>query len=338
MNATYAGGGPVEAPGAGGGQPARPAPEAEALLERLAELGLRPYSEVGVLAARHAVESARWMQGGRPDGVAVREVLADGGDGPLPVRVYHPDPGSVLPLTVWFHGGGWVTGSVAFADRPCRAVALASRTVVASVEYRRAPETPFPGPVDDAVAATGWLTGHAEGLGADGSRVAVAGDSAGGTLAAAVARRLRGAPAPARQLLVYPPLAPPDPAAHPSWARYGTGHLLTRADMTWFWRHYLGGTDPDTPGAAPPDAAPLLADDLDGLAPASIAVAGCDPLRDEGVAYAGRLAAAGVPTRLREWPDMVHGFLGMGGELRRTAELIAWIADELNGEDAWASR
>lgn len=308
---------------------AAPAPEAAAVLRRLAELGMRPYDEIGVLGARHAVEASRWMQGERPGGVAVREVLADGGDGPLPVRVYHPDPGAELPLTVWFHGGGWVTGSIAWADRPCRAIALASRTVVASVEYRRAPETPFPGPVDDAVAATRWLTAHAGELGADGGRVAVAGDSAGGALAAAAARRLRGGPGPRRQVLVYPPLAPPDPEAHPSWARYGEGHLLTRADMSWFWRHYLGGE----PAAVPPDAAPLLAGDPGGVPPASIAVAGCDPLRDEAVAYAGRLRAAGVEVRLREWPGMIHGFLGMAGELGHAAELVDWIAAELNREE-----
>lgn len=300
------------------------APEAADLLRRLTELGMRPYDEIGVLRARHAVEASRWMQGERTEGVTPRDVLVAGGAGRLPARVYHPAPGTTLPLTVWFHGGGWVAGSVAYADGPCRAVARASGTVVVSVEYRRAPETPFPGPLDDCVAATTWLAGHAVEVGADASRLAVAGDSAGGNLAAATARRLRGRLAIARQVLAYPVLAPPDPVTHPSYVRNGEGYMLTRADMAWFWRHYLGGRD-----GVPTDAAPLLADELEGLAPASIAVAGHDPLRDEGVAYAERLRDAGVDTRLREWPEMIHGFLGMAGELPQTAELIAWIADEL---------
>ena len=283
-----------------------------------------------MLRARHAVEASRWMQGERPGGVTTRDVLVAGGGGRLPARVYHPEPGTTLPLTVWFHGGGWVTGSVAFSDGPCRAIARAARSVVVSVEYRRAPETPFPGPVDDAVAATTWLAEHATDLGADAGRLAVAGDSAGGNLAAAVARRARAdGLALDRQVLVYPALAPPDPVAHPSYERNAEGYLLTRADMTWFWQHYLDEHGLDRP--PPPDAAPLLADDLAGLAPASIAVAGFDPLHDEGVAYAERLRAAGVDARLHDWPDMIHGFLGMAGELSRTGELVAWIADELRG-------
>lgn len=305
------------------------APEAADLLRRLTELGMRPYDEIGVLRARHAVEASRWMQGDRPEGVATRDLLAAGGDGEVPVRVYRPRPGTTSPLTVWFHGGGWVAGSVAHADRPCRALARASGTVVASVEYRRPPETPFPGPLDDAEAATVWLAEHAAELGADPDRVVVGGDSAGGNLAAAVARRVRGRLALARQVLVYPALAPPDPVAHPSHARNGEGYLLTGADMAWFWRHYLDRDRLDGELEIPPDAAPLLADELGDLAPASIAVAGFDPLHDEGVAYAGRLRAAGVDTHLQDWPEMIHGFLGMAGELPQTAELVAWLADEL---------
>ncbi|MCD2197970.1 alpha/beta hydrolase [Actinomycetospora endophytica] len=303
------------------------APEAADLLRRLIELGMRPYDEIGVLRARHAVESSRWMQGDKLEGVSTRDVLVAGGDGRVPARVYHPDPGTTLPLTVWFHGGGWVAGSVAYADRPCRAIAKESGTVVVSVEYRRPPETPFPGPLDDAVAATTWLAEHAADLGADATHLTIAGDSAGGNLAAAAARRLRGRLDLQRQLLVYPALAPPDPEKHPSHSHFAQGYMLTAQDMAWFWRHYLDGRDPVAP--VPPDAAPLFTEDLDGLAPTSIAVAGFDPLRDEGMAYAERLRDAGIDVHLREWPEMIHGFLGMGGELAQTAELIAWIAGEL---------
>ncbi len=293
------------------------APEAADLLRRLTELGLRPYAEVGVLAARHAVEASRWMQGEKVT-VATTDLLVDGGDGRLPARLYHPEPGTTLPLTVWFHGGGWVTGSVANADRPCRAIAHRARTALLSVEYRRAPETPFPGPVDDAEAATRWAIEHAAGLGADPDHVVVAGDSAGGTLAAAVARRLREQVT--RQVLVYPPLVPPGPGGYPA---HNEGHLLTHADMAWFWEHYLAGREPTA------DAAPLLTEDVHGLPPLSLAVAGFDPLHDEGVAYADRLRAAGVDVELRDWPDMIHGFLGMAGELPHTTALIEWIGHEI---------
>lgn len=297
------------------------APEAADLLRRLEELGLRPYAEIGVLGARHAVEASRWMQGPKPDGVATRDVLADGADGRLPVRIYRPDRITAPSLVAWFHGGGWVAGSILYADRMCRALARAAGVVVASVEYRRPPETPFPGPLDDAEAATAWLAAHAGELDTDPARLVAAGDSAGGNLAAAVARRRPDLVA--RQLLVYPALAPPDPRAYPSQERNAEGYLLTRADMAWYWEHYLDGRAPSA------DAAPLLADDLGGLPPASIAVAGFDPLYDEGVAYAERLRAAGVAVALRDWPDMIHGFLGMAGELPRAAELFAWLADEI---------
>lgn len=305
------------------------APEAADLLRRLREMGARPYPELGVLRARAAVESSRWMQGPKPDGVAVREILVGGASGRLPARVYRPeprDPDGPAGLVVWFHGGGWVTGSVAAADRPCRAIAAASGCVVVSVEYRLAPENPFPAPVEDCLAATAWLAGHARELGADPERLVVAGDSAGGNLAAAVAllARERGGPVPARQVLVYPALAPPDPDAHPSHRENADGYSLTRADMDWFWEHYLSAHE----GPVPAAAAPLLAGDLGGLPPASIAVAGFDPLRDEGLAYGRRLEQGGVGAHVREWPDVIHGFLWMAGELPQSAELVTWLAAE----------
>ncbi|MFR9805044.1 alpha/beta hydrolase [Pseudonocardia sp. RS010] len=310
-----------------------PAPEVVDLLDRLRDKGMRTYPEVGVLRARGIVESSRWMQGERRDGVATRDLLVGGAAGRLPARVYDPGVGAGAPLVVYLHGGGWVTGSVAVADRPCREIAAASGAVVVSVEYRRAPETPFPGPVEDALAATAWAAEHAAELGGDPARLVVAGDSAGGNLAAATAlmARDRGGPTIARQVLVYPVLEPPDPVAHPSYAENAEGFMLTAADMAWFWAHYLDGA------AVVPEAAPLRAPDLAGLPPASIAVAGLDPLRDEGIVYAERLRSAGVDVRLREWEGLVHGFLWMAGELPQAADLVSWIGDELKGA-TWASR
>ncbi len=302
-------------------------PEAADLLHRLRQMGMRSYPEMGVLRARATVESSRWMQGERPEGVTARDVLVSGAAGRIPARVYHPEPGTRLPLVVWFHGGGWVTGSVAVADWPCRAIASAAQVVVVSVEYRLAPETPFPGPVEDAAAATAWLCGHADQLGADATRMVVAGDSAGGNLAAAVAVLARdgGGPPIAGQVLVYPALSPPDPEAHPSYRENAEGYMLTAADMAWFWAHYLDAGA----GVVPAAAAPLRIADATGLPRASIVVAGFDPLRDEGIAYAELLRAAGIEARLREWPGLIHGFLWMAGELPQAAELVSWIADEL---------
>lgn len=300
--------------------PARLDPEAADLLERLHAMGMRPFEQLGgVLRARSAVESGRWMQGAPVEIASVRDVLVDGDAGRLPARVYHPSPGRTLPLVVYLHGGGWVAGSVAAADRPCRALALAARCVIVSVEYRLAPETPFPGPPRDCAAAVRWLAGHAGELGADGARLAVAGDSAGGNLAAATTLLLRdeGGPPIAHQLLVYPVL---DRAgAYPSRSENAEGHVLTSGSVGWFWDHYLA----DPADASHPYASPLHAEHLRGLPPATIVVAGFDPLRDEGVAYAERLAADGVPADLREWPGMIHGFLWMAGELEAGRALIA---------------
>jgi acetyl esterase len=294
-------------------------PEAAALLVKLQEMGMRPYEDLGgVLRARSAIESGRWMQGEKAE-IHTRDVLVAGDAGRLPARVYHPEPGAVLPLVVHFHGGGWVGGSIAAADRPCRALALAAHCVIVSVEYRLAPENPFPAPLRDCVAATRWLAAHAAEIGADGARLAVMGDSAGGNLAAATALVLRdeGGPVITHQVLLYPALD--QGGSYPSRAENATGHLLTAGSMDWFRAHY--GADP-----ADPYASPLRAPSLAGLPPATIVVAGFDPLRDEGVAYADRLRADGVAADLLEWPGMVHGFFWMAGELQAARDLTDHLA------------
>ena len=228
----------------------------------------------------------------------------------IAARLYRPRAGR-LPLVVYFHGGGWVVGSVPLSDTFCRALANASGCAVLSVEYRLAPEHPYPAAVDDAYAAAAWSALHADELGCDPARLAVAGSSAGGTLAAVVAlmARDRGGPPLALQLLHVPVTDHELDTA--SYRSYATGHGLTRAAMCWFWDHYL--PDPAARGAA--YASPLRAADLGGLPPAVVVTAECDPLHDEGSAYAARLREGGVPVTHLDYPGMVHAFLSWTGEI-----------------------
>jgi len=204
---------------------------------------------------------------------------------------------------VFFHGGGWVVGTLDTYDPLCRALAAATPAVVVSVDYRLAPEHRWPAAVEDAYAATLWASHNAAALGGAQHRLAVAGDSAGGNLAAVVALGARdlGGPAIAFQLLVYPVL---DAAADTaSWREYADGFYLTADGMRWYWDHYLGGAD----GRAP-DASPLRAAFVGGLPPALVIGAECDILRDEGEAYAARLAEAGIDARASRHAGVVHGF------------------------------
>ena len=234
----------------------------------------------------------------------VRDVVIDAAHG-VSGRLYRPHVGSP-PLIVYFHGGGWVVGSIALSDAFCRSLANASRAAVLSVEYRLAPEHRYPAAVDDASSALTWAAAHASELGVDAARLVVAGSSAGGTLAAVAARRAaeRGGPRLALQVL-HVPVTDHD-FARPSYRAYATGHGLTRAAMEWFWDHYA----PDRARRDEPDASPLRAADLRGLPPAIVITAECDPLRDEGAEYAARLGAAGVAVTQREYSGMVHAFMG----------------------------
>ncbi len=225
-----------------------------------------------------------------------------GGDGPLPARVYHPGGAGPLPTVVLLHGGGWVIGDLETHDTTARAIAGYARAVVVSVAYRLAPEHPFPAAVEDALAATRWVSRHLSSLG--GTEVlAVAGDSAGGNLAAVVAQELRTRIA--AQLLVYP--ATDVAGDHPSRVENGTGYFLDTETMEWFLRLYAG----ERPVVGP-RLAPLLQDDFAGVAPAVVVTAEYDPLRDEGEAYAEKMRAAGVRVELRRFDGLIHGFFDMG--------------------------
>lgn len=239
--------------------------------------------------------------------------------GPVPVRVYRPRqvPGNG-PVTLFIHGGGWVFGDLESHDGLCRALAEASRVVVIAVGYRRAPESPFPGPVEECLRVAEWLAANGAELGVDGTRLAVAGDSSGANIAAAmtVAARDAGGPRIAFQCLAYPATDPS--LSTGSHAEYADDPFLSRDEMAWYWDQYT------TPGQrADARAAVARNRDLSGLPPAAVITAGHDPLRDEGLAYAGALRSAGVPVTVHHYPEMPHGFLLFGRYLDRTGEAIA---------------
>jgi acetyl esterase len=237
---------------------------------------------------------------------AVRDLQVAGAQGERLVRLYTPSAARKLPLIVFFHGGGFVICNVGMYDDLCKLLANYSGCAVASVEYRLAPETPFPGALEDCYAALEALVARAEELGIDPGRVAVAGDSAGGNLAAATALLSldRKGPTLRYQGLIYPCVDPQ--CGSDSAKSLGTGYLLTRSGMLWFWGHYLQSAADQTN----PLAAPLRAS-VAGLPPATVITAEFDPLRDEGEAYADRLRAAGVEVTGRRYLGMIHGFVSM---------------------------
>jgi acetyl esterase len=264
-------------------------PEIQAILDEMNAAPGPPPHEIPVDQARinHATEAARLCGEGEP----VAEVR-DHRVGDVLVRTFRPEGEGRLPVVVYLHGGGWMMGTLDTYDALLRALANASGAIVAGVEYRLAPEHRFPAALDDSLAAIRWAAANV------GSPLALAGDSAGGNLAAVAARRLREVVR--YQVLIYPVIEPNFETA--SYREFSEGHGLSSASMQRFWRLYLDGADPTEP-----DASPLHAD-LAGVAPAYVLTAEEDVLRDEGEAYARALRAAGVPTELVRWPGTIHGF------------------------------
>jgi acetyl esterase/lipase len=254
----------------------------------------------------------------------------DGPGGSIPIRIYTPRglaSGEKLPVLVWFHGGGYVIGDLDTHDSACRALANETDCIVVAVDYRLAPENKFPAAVEDCFAAFKWVIKNAATINADGARVAVGGDSAGGNLATVVSILARNAGLPniVFQLLIYPVTAPePETKSHHAFAE---GYLLTRKTITWFFTHYIRNVKDTTDFRY----APLEADDLSSLPPALVIVAGYDPLRDEGVEYAEALIHAGNRVRLSNYEGMVHGFYLMGGMVdtsrRAISESAAMLRD-----------
>jgi acetyl esterase len=280
------------------------------LLLVLAERGKAGLGDRTVPSRRRAVmRRATALVMPRAKGVHAVDRTIPGPAGPLPVRVYRSLAAPAEPpAIVYFHGGGWVVGDLDTHDGSCRLLARETGAVVMAVDYRLAPEHPFPAAVDDALAAFRWAAANPRELACRPGAVAVMGDSAGGTLAAVVCQQARdlGGAMPVAQGLVYP--GTDLRMMTRSMDAYAQGFYLTREDIAWFQDQYV----PDAATRLDPRASPLLAEDLSGLPTAHVWTAGFDPLRDEGRAYADRLAASGVVARYRCLDDQIHGFFGMG--------------------------
>jgi len=297
------------------------------LLLRLQKLARADLVADSVEQSRALLDAGRHLVSGKPiEPVSVREIAVPTPDGDLPATLYTPVG---LPeqsgLLVFFHGGGWVIGTRASHDNAVRFLAKHAGVRVLSIEYRLAPEFPFPAAAEDALAAFEYAVAKASDLGADPERIAVGGDSAGGNLAAVTSQEAlrRGGPLPAFQLLIYP--ATDFAQRYRSQDLFAENLFLTDEDMKWFQGHYI----PEGADLTDPRLSPLRAADVSGLPPALVVTAGFDPLRDEGEAYAEKLREAGVPVAVRRHEDLIHGFINFTGVGTRFREALAEIAGAL---------
>lgn len=301
-------------------------PQIEILLKQLAaEDGPAPESRT--VAENRAAGRAFATLAGAPEPVAdVRDTTAAADGRDIPVRIYRPvtepDAGP-LPVTLFFHGGGWVFGDLDTQDQIARTVAGRSGTIVVSVDYRLAPEHRFPAATDDAYAALTWVADNAAGFGGDRERIAVFGESAGGNLAAALAQESlrRGGPRITLQVLAYPAVDRFDDSS--SMYENMTGPVLSRSYLEWFWGAYLSTPDQ----GADPRVSPARSDELAGLPPAVIATAENDPLRDQGDRYARKLADAGVPVQHLPVKGAIHGFLSFTGSVQLSRDILNQLSD-----------
>ncbi len=300
-------------------------PEAAALLAEIEAAGVPAWSALSVEGARRVEDEVFSAGMGEPPVEAVRDLSIPGPAGDVGLRAYSPADAESAPTLVFYHGGGWVLGTLDGVDDVCREIAVRAGAVVLSVDYRRAPEHRFPTQVEEAHAAAAWAAEHADAFGGDPDRVAVGGTSAGGNLAAATAllARERGGPDLAGQVLCYP--VTDHRFDTDSYREHGDFSLLSRADMEWFWDQYLRS---DVDGLNPL-ASPLRAPDCSDLPPATVLTAGFDPLRDEGAAYADRLRDAGVPVEHREYDRLPHGYLSLTDEVAAADDAMSWLAERV---------
>ena len=297
-------------------------PQAKALLDEFAAAGAPPPWEVPLADLRAGFdELSAALAAPAPEVARVEDRTVPGPDGAIPIRLYWPesDGDGALPVLVHFHGGGFVLLGLDAYDPICKMLCAGADCIVVGVGYRKAPENKFPKAADDSWAATRWVAANCAEFGGDAGRIAVAGDSAGGCLAAGVTHRARAAGGPALvfQLLVYPLTDFAGDTA--SYRAFGEDHLVTTEMMNWYAECYLNDeTEKDDPLASP-----LRSADFAGLPPAFILTAGCDPLRDEGVTYGEKLRAAGVPVEHRDYPDQIHVFWSFGARIDAAADAHA---------------
>jgi acetyl esterase len=313
--------------------PARRSPEGielevqtQALLWLMRLTGEPDLAEGGVKRARRRMDRTGSLLATLVDDVTTEDRAVPGAAGPRRVRVYTPANarGRAAPALVWFHGGGFVIGSVESSDGVCRALASRAGVVVLSVDYRLAPEHQFPAAVEDAIAVTRWVLEHGPSIGIDPKAVAVGGDSAGGNLSAVISQTLLHEPRrPSFQLLVYP--ATDFTRVMPSHRYFGEGLILTKESIDFFLENYL----PDQSLQTDIRASCLFATDLRGLPPALVLTAGFDSLRDEGRAYAEKMKAAGVEVEYVCAEGSVHGFINMTGGLPESARMLELAAARL---------
>jgi acetyl esterase len=269
-------------------------------------IGFNDLPNLDVKKARSLLNSIKTPEKALPPIFQVQNLHIPGPAGSIPIRIYRPSNEGSLPVLMWFHGGGWVLGNLDGAELNCRKFANEAQCAVVSVDYRLAPEIPFPGAIDDCYAATAWVAESAEELGIDPTKIAVGGDSAGGNLAACVAYRCRdNGPKLVFQLLIYPVIDADFSRA--SYIENGDGYLLTRKWMEWFWDCYV----PDKADRKNPLVSPIHASDLSGLPAAHIITAEFDPLCDEGEAYGEALKSAGVEVEIHRYDGMIHTFFNM---------------------------
>ena len=312
---------------------AEPDPQVQALLDTMDQQRAPPTYGVSVGTAREQLRELFSMADPEPVG-DVREFEIPGPETPIPVRLYVPEgSGQDLPVFVTFHGGGWVIGDFETHDPVCRALTNQVGCLVLSVDYRLAPEHPFPAAVEDCFEAVEWVAEYAEDVGGDPERIAVGGDSAGGNLTAAVTLLSRDMDGPelVHQSLIYPAVNSPALETFDSYEENAEGYFLEYQSMEWFYERYIQ----DSIDRRNEYAAPLLARDLSGLPPATVITAGFDPLRDEGIEYAERLSEADVPVEHVHFEGMIHGFVSMREMVDRSEDGIEAVAEGLqNAFDA----
>jgi acetyl esterase len=303
-------------------------PQARKFLNMMNGTKTRGFQEIGAIKARKYYDSRPANLA--PDWVDVFQLVNQTIEHQtllIPIRIYTPiESLSPLPVCIFYHGGGMVIGSLDSYDTLCRQLSVQSGCIIVSVDYRLAPENKFPAAVDDAYAALGWVSEHAHGFNGDSNNLMIAGDSAGGNLAAVVALMARDQTTIKLrfQLLIYPVLAAhADSASHHKFAK---GYFLERLTILWFQECYMQ-TEADRRDFR---YAPLSADNFSGLPPTLVIVADHDPLRDEGVEYAKRLQASGVDTELQEYEGMIHPFLSLAGILDQGRHAIALAAKALS--------